>query len=150
MAIEISSFLIPRNSQKFFLLEDVYLKGGFRIVASVAERDALHASTKKSRMVVVTADTGTIWQLQPDLRTWAEFRSKSDYFPFFVHDQFDAASTWTIEHAKDNQYLTYSVFTYDGEQIYPDEAAQQDTNTLVLKFNVPVSGYATVSFAEMS
>jgi hypothetical protein len=150
MPVYVTSYLLPRNNAKWYVLEDLYLRGGFRVVANVAERDSMHASVKKARMVVITADDGIVWQLQPDNRTWAEFRTKSLYFPFYTHDQAEPSDKWAIVHNKDTKYLTYIVYDADGQQILPNEAVIVDTNTLELRFNTPVAGHAILTIAEQS
>lgn len=88
MAIQVSSYIIPKNSNTFFVLEDKYLKGGLHVVQNTAERDAIDRLNIKGGMLVVTALDNKIWQLQswpdefnanPALRTppatltWTEF-----------------------------------------------------------------------------
>lgn len=150
MAVSLSSFLIPSSGAKFYLLEDLYLRGGFRIVANVNERNTLHPSVKKVRMVVITADDGKIWQLQPDNSTWAELRTKTTYFPFFTQDIPVASNKWTVVHGKDTKYFTYTIFASDGQQIEPDSVIQVDSNTVEFNFIIPVSGHVTLTFAEQS
>lgn len=150
MAVSLSSFLIPISGAKFYLLEDLYLRGGFRIVANVKERNTMHASVKKPRMVVITADDGKVWQLQPDNVTWAEFRTKTSYFPFHTHDEPDPKSTWVVTHNKDTKYFSYTIFASDGEQIFPDRVVQVDMNTVEFHFHMPVSGHVTLAFAEQN
>lgn len=150
MAVQIASFLLPIGNQKFFLLEDIYLRGGFRVVPSVTERNAIHPSTKKVRMVVVTADDGKIWQLQPDNSTWAELRTKTSYFPFFTHDQPQPANKWVVSHGKDTKYFSYTMFDADGVQVFPNEAVIVNSNTVEFRFHVPVAGHVTLAFAESS
>lgn len=150
MAVSLASFLLPVAGQKFFLMEDIYLRGGLRIVPTLADRDSMHASVRKVRMIVITADDGKIWQLQPDNRTWAELRTKTTYFPFYTHDQNTPSTTWTVTHGKDTKYFSYTMFDADGFQIMPNEVQIVDTNTVVFEFNTPVAGHLTLSFAESS
>ena len=75
MAISISSALQPKAGQKYYLLEDVYVKGGFQVVDDVATRDAILASNRKVGMLVSCIDTGLIYKLESDLTTWTEFKS---------------------------------------------------------------------------
>ena len=76
MPINISSFLLPNGNGSFYLLEDVYLKGGYRVVATTADRDVILPGSRKAGMVVfVQADT-TMWQLSSDLVSWQAFISR--------------------------------------------------------------------------
>ncbi len=150
MAVNVSSFLLPRNGAKWFVLEDIYLRGGFRIVANLEERNTIHASSKKARMVVITADDGKVWQLQPDMLTWAEFRTKSTYFPFFTHDQVEASDKWSVQHNKDTSYFSYTLFDGEGNQVIPGSVKIVDSNTIEFGFSIPITGHVTLSFAELS
>jgi hypothetical protein len=73
MAIDLVSFLRPKNGNTFALLEDVYLKGGYRSVANATERDAIDPLCRKSGMLVLTRDNTTIWKLSDDLTSWTTF-----------------------------------------------------------------------------
>lgn len=75
MPIEISSNLLPRNGNKFYLLEDTYLRGGLRVTESASERDSIDPDSLKAGMLVVTADDMKLWQLNADLETWREFKT---------------------------------------------------------------------------
>lgn len=54
----------------FYGMQDVYLRGGLRVVANAAERDALPASLKYPGMLALTRDTGALWRLEADNVTW--------------------------------------------------------------------------------
>lgn len=80
MPINIASFFQPRNATNpdpalrntYYLLEDIYLKGGLQIRADHADRDSINVLNRKAGMVVRTVNDGKFWTLQPDLTTWAE------------------------------------------------------------------------------
>lgn len=79
MPINIASNLQPRNATNpdpalrgtYYLLEDTYLKGGYQIRANNADRDGINKLNLKAGMLVLTQDSGTIWQLGTDLITWS-------------------------------------------------------------------------------
>lgn len=154
MPVNVSSFLLPRNNQQWYIVEDIYLRGGLRIVANAQARDSIHVSSKKPHMLVITADDGRIWQLQPDNQTWADFRPKTQYFPFFTYDQPDAAKTWRVEHNRNTKYFNFTLFQKTGESsselVMPDAVRIVDDNVLEFDFNVPIAGHVTLTFAEMS
>jgi hypothetical protein len=54
----------------FYGMQDVYLRGGLRVVANNSERDALPASLRYPGMLALTRDTGAIWRLEADNTTW--------------------------------------------------------------------------------
>ena len=150
MPVFMSSFLLPPNNGKIYLLEDLYIRGGLRIVANLEARNTLHVSTKKARMVVITADDGKIWQLQPDNVTWAELRTKTTYFPFFTFDAPLPLDKWVVKHNKNTKYFSYTLFDIEGNQIFPDKVVQTDSDTVEFSFAIPVAGHVTLAFAESS
>jgi hypothetical protein len=86
MPIPVASNLTPANGQTFYLVEDTFLKGGLQIRDSITERDAIPIQNLKVGALVLTHDTGTIWQVSelvlPTIQnpntipsaTWEEFQ----------------------------------------------------------------------------
>ena len=70
MPIQISSFLLPKIGNTWFLLEDIYVKGGYQSRASVAARDLIELGNRKPGMLVHTLLEGTTWILGADGVTW--------------------------------------------------------------------------------
>lgn len=73
MPIQLASNIVPRNSNTWYLLEDVYLKGGFQVRANTADRDSIDPLNLKAGMLCLTQDTKTLWILGDDLVTWTVF-----------------------------------------------------------------------------
>jgi hypothetical protein len=142
MAIAIASFLIPKNGQSYFLLEDTYLRGGMRVSLDTTTRDALHPSTKKAGMFVWTQTEGVLWQLQADLTTYLAY-SASAYYTFY---QVDPASVWQIQHNSGSDRFVYNVYDDTSGIILPDQVVVVDTSTIEISFAVPVSGRCTFVF----
>jgi hypothetical protein len=63
--IGLTDFIYPLGS--FYILEDIYLKGGFQTVADVTARDAIVAGSRKAGMLVWTQATLVMYQLGPGL-----------------------------------------------------------------------------------
>jgi hypothetical protein len=63
MAINISSFLNKSSGSVQFLMQDVDLRGGFRVVADVTARDATPMGARVAGMLVFVAATNTMYQL---------------------------------------------------------------------------------------
>ena len=82
MPISVAANLQPRNATSpdpalrgtYYIVEDIYLKGGFQIRPSLADRDSINPLNRKAGMLVRTQDTGTIWQLADDLVSWEELQ----------------------------------------------------------------------------
>lgn len=72
MPVTMNSFLTPASAALPFLLEDKYLRGGMRCYATLAERDAMAAGTKKAGMLVYVSENTTMYQLLEDKTTWGK------------------------------------------------------------------------------
>lgn len=70
MPITMNSFLVPVSTALPFLLEDKYLRGGMRCYATLADRDAIVAGTKKAGMLVYVSEDQQMYQLAEDKTTW--------------------------------------------------------------------------------
>lgn len=105
--------IIP-NSNSYPGLEDSYLGGGFRVVNSLAERDAIPASRRKAGMRVYVNDTDTVYRLGADLTSWvADFVSGSSVTWRWLHPGLLSAVTppnprWVITVGDSMSYGTYS------------------------------------------
>ena len=71
MPYQFASFLIPTGGNAFALLEDTYLKGGFRVVETEASLGGLHSSTLKNGMLALCQDTSNVYQYDSLLGEWA-------------------------------------------------------------------------------
>ena len=79
MPINLASYIQPKNATNpdpalrntYYLLEDIYIKGGYHIRANVAERDAINELNLKVGMLVYTVEEKKIWQYGED-DTWSE------------------------------------------------------------------------------
>lgn len=78
MPIAVVSFLSRANPQTVpFILLDTDLRGGFRVLDTLAERDSMHPGSLKAGMLVLTNEDNTVWQLQSDGSTWAAWNAPS-------------------------------------------------------------------------
>jgi len=89
MAITLASNLAPAGGKSFYLLEDVYMKGGLQIKDNVAGRDQIALTNLKLGSLVLTIAEGKIWKVTdltlPSIEdptatpsvTWEEFLTNS-------------------------------------------------------------------------
>lgn len=70
MPIQIPTFLVPRNANTFYLLDDKYLRGGFQVRADHNDRNSIPVGNRKAGMLVYTQNDQKLWSLTPDLSTW--------------------------------------------------------------------------------
>jgi hypothetical protein len=83
MPINLASFIQPRNATNpdpalrntYYLLEDIYVKGGYQVRTNIAERDAINPLNVKEGMLVYTQADKKLWILGNDLHTWSEFKT---------------------------------------------------------------------------
>lgn len=80
MPIFLASNIAPRNAFSpdpelrgtYYMVEDVYFKGGFQIRADALERDSINPLNLKHGMWVKTLNDGKVWELGEDLSSWTE------------------------------------------------------------------------------
>jgi len=146
MPVQLASFLLPRNNNTWYLVEDSFVKGGLQVLPNHAQRDAINPLNLKTGQLVVTQNDNRVWQLQPDGVSWSEFVPASNYNPFHTHKQVVAADTWNIAHGKNCVYFNYSVYDSNGISVFPDGLLTIDPNTVQLHFAVPFIGHCSMSF----
>jgi len=71
MPIEIISELVAKNSGQFALLDDSAIRGGFRVCATLTDRDNISSDKRKEGMLAFVISTGLIYELQSDLVGWS-------------------------------------------------------------------------------
>lgn len=71
MPVQMNSYLLPVSANLPYLLEDVYLRGGMRVVADVAARDKIAALARKPGMLVWCTAEQKMFQLGSD-KKWEE------------------------------------------------------------------------------
>lgn len=146
MPIFVASNIVPRNSGKWPVVEDIYLRGGLRVVADATARDAVYADSAarqglKTGQLLVTANDKKIWQYE-GTGVWTELKKSLTKTYTFT----EPGNTWVIPHNTGSSSFTYSVFDVDGFQILPHECQILDSNTLRLLFLEDIAGSATFSF----
>lgn len=83
MPLYFSSFFLPASAGIPYLIEDRYVRGGFRSVATIADRDAITAPQKKPGMIVYVQENGISYTLNPGaLTVWVPMNYKSKRAPF--------------------------------------------------------------------
>ncbi len=70
MATPVSTNFSKSNTNVAFIVEDIDVRGGFRVVTSIADRDAIRVPARKAGMIVRVFNTETQefddWTLRPD------------------------------------------------------------------------------------
>ena len=144
MPIQVASNIIPKNSAKWPVLEDVFVKGGLRVVADAAARDAIYPHSTASYslkvgMLLITADTGLMWQYS-GAGVWKRFKNT------FSHEQNELSEQWDVAHNFGTKFFSFNVFDSEGYAVQPNECKIVDFNNLVLYFAEPIIGHATFVF----
>lgn len=146
MPIYVASNLAPKNAAKWPVVEDIYLRGGIRVVTNAAARDAIYVDTGarqglKLGMLLVTADDQRLWQYTAT-NAWTEIKkSTTKTYQFTI-----PGTVWDIPHNTGTRNFTYTVFDTDGFQMLPHECQILDVNNLRLTFLEPMAGTITFSF----
>ena len=146
MPVQLASFLIPRNSNTWYLVEDKFVKGGLQVLPDHTVRDSINPLNLKVGQLVITQNDNKVWQLQPDGVSWTEFVPASNYNPFYTHIQQSPSDTWIVVHNKNCRYFNYNLYDSNGTSILPDSVQIIDLNTVAVHFVVPMSGHCSMSF----
>lgn len=64
MAIQVASTLTPKIGKSYYLVEDVYIKGGLQVQPDIAARDAIQPTNLKEGSLVLCLDEGIIWKVE--------------------------------------------------------------------------------------
>lgn len=146
MTVQVASNLVPKGGAKWPVLEDVFFRGGYRVVANLAARDVMYTDSQqkgclKVGMLVCCADTMIVWQYVA-ANTWKEFKPN----PCYTHTQADASTSWAVAHNKGSRHCTFTIIDSSGFLITPDSIQFVDDNNLILSFLEAQDGEATFSF----
>ena len=150
MAYQIPSNLVPKSGAKWPVTEDIYIRGGFRVLATTAARDLILADTGakqtlKVGSIIYTLDTDKLWRYTGVIGAeWIEFRPK--VVDRFTHVQESTSAVWEIVHGLNCNHFTYSIFGDDGFSFIPDRVQIVDKNTVRIFMLDPVAGHATLMF----
>jgi hypothetical protein len=77
MPVTVISKIKQKNNSDFAIVDDIDMNGGLRIVATIADRNAIQDSRKKNGMLVRVQADGIVYELLPDLTTWAAWSGSS-------------------------------------------------------------------------
>ncbi len=146
MPIQVSSALLPKNNAKWHIVEDIYIRGGLRVVANAAARDLMYTDAAlklalKTGMLVITADNSRVWQYA-GLGVWKELKKVNT----FTFETSEALLEWNIAHNCGSRNFTYAVFDGDGFQILPNECQIVDVDNLKLTFSQATAGHVSLTF----
>jgi hypothetical protein len=70
--VDVINTVGPKNNASFAVARDTEIKGGYRSVANITERNAITTARRKEGMWVRTNDTGNVYVLGSDLSTWTQ------------------------------------------------------------------------------
>lgn len=111
------------EEQEFPVVEDQYLGGGYRSVATLSARDAIPAPRRKHGMLVFVRSEGLIYELSEDLTTWGLFEP-SGAGGIAAHEAaLDPHPQYLTQPEADQRYAA------SGEALTPQQQADLDANT---------------------
>lgn len=146
MPVYVASNLLPKSPGKWPVVEDIYIRGGFRVVADAAARDAIYTDVQtrgglKTGQLLVTANDKRIWQYD-GVGVWSELKKSLTKTYSFS----EPGNVWEVQHNTGSTHFTYSMFDTDGFQILPNECRVVDANTISFQFLAEIAGSVTISF----
>ena len=63
MGLQLASDIVPAGTGTYYLMEDIYLKGGLQVRATKEERDGIPIANLKLGALVLTLDDKKLWQV---------------------------------------------------------------------------------------
>lgn len=139
----ISAKICPWDSEDTYASHDsMYGKGGWREVATIAERDRVTSPRRTAGMAVYVTETSTLYILNSDLLTWRVF-SDGGSVPVhntFIHEQGVAAETWTIRHDL-GCYPSVTVVD-SADNVITCSVEYVDNSTCIIRMNGEFKGKA--------
>jgi hypothetical protein len=97
MPIYLSGFILPTSKSIPFILEDVYLRGGFRVVADLETRDTMKSAARKTGCLVYVESEDTIFQYNGGWQTFDITKYVSIASPLeFAVDETTGKQTLTV------------------------------------------------------
>jgi hypothetical protein len=109
--VPITGFVSPTDSTDTYPThDDIYGKGGFRVVADNTERDAIPADRRKEGMWVKSIAAGTTYELDADLVSWTDLGT-SAFDPSLYMAKADYASA-TPSRVLDSELLLGQTLAY--------------------------------------
>lgn len=79
MPLYMTSFLLPASPGVPYLLEDKFVRGGYRCVATLVERNAIRTTERKAGMRVFVAEDMKTYTVNPGaLTTWVEVKTSPE------------------------------------------------------------------------
>ena len=104
MPVIMNSFLLPVSPSIPFLVEDVYIKGGFRVVDTFEALGKIAGFAKKVGMLSYVIADDKYYKLLADKVTWEEFKLGSDAPAFDLGAVLDAELPIMVTKA-DSKYI---------------------------------------------
>lgn len=114
MPLYASAFFVPTSAGVPYILEDIYLRGGYRSVATIAERDAIKPAARKQGMVVYVREDTTMYWL-PDTVTSGADAWKPYDITKYVNFTWDAPLSLDTESEEGKFHVKI-----DGKRIVPE------------------------------
>jgi hypothetical protein len=111
MPIYVAAYLQPKSAGVPYAMEDIYLRGGYQVVANTSARDSINEGAKKAGMLVYTQSDGKIWVLNPDLATWSNLSQSINSASTTVAGLMSAGDKVILDNLNNNALTGLSVNT---------------------------------------
>jgi len=139
----VASGIVPFTTEDEFPTHySEYGKGGWREVATIAERDSITSARRKLGMAVYVQETDKVYILKRGTSNeyWVPMDTSGGSSSTYVHTQGEAAAVWIIEHNLE-KYPSVTVVTSAGTVVIGDVMYNND-NLITITFNGAFKGKA--------
>lgn len=139
----VASGIVPFTTEDEFPTHySEYGKGGWREVATIAERDSITSQRRKIGMAVYVSETDKVYILKNGTSNeyWVPMSNSGGSGKTFVFAPGNAMSTWVIEHNLE-KYPSVTVVTSAGTVVVGD-VLYNNENVVTVTFNGAFKGKA--------
>ena len=134
MALQIASDLVPSAGGTFYLMEDVYIKGGLQVRPTIADRDAIPLTNLKIGQLVLCLEDSKIWKVSELV---LQTRDNPDVEEYAAWEELElgGGAGGTPGDVQRRQVVIHTIETLsvDGEVEFP---LSLGTSSIILKLTV--------------
>ncbi len=138
MPIEVISEIVPKNNAAFPVVDDTNVRGGYQILATEDEMNAIPHTKRKEGMQAYCQDSLVLYTLDTDLVTWSPTQVPNSSVPTIIFTQIISSTTWNINHELDK--FPSVVVTDSVDRVVVGDITYVDSNNITISFTAPFSG----------
>lgn len=134
MPVNLIAEVQPYNNGQFAIVDQKNVRGGYRSVNQISDRDTIFTDDRYEGMLVYVINENVFFQLASDLITWNEINLDKS----FSFEQPMSSTIWTINHNL-GKNPSVTIIDYSGNNLN-GLIEYIDLNNLTITFSPAASG----------